>query len=147
MGTDNQQPIDVGHEMRYWLGLTCRELRERAGVPRIAIAYAAEVDPKTIERFEDGETLKRADQKLAAYAAALGMDDPRDLWMMAAAEWKERGEPPVLEEPGSLATRPPPRGLAREIHEARLAAARALEGAQADEESLERSARDQRKAV
>jgi transcriptional regulator with XRE-family HTH domain len=78
-----------------WLGLACRQARERKEVVQVEIAAALKVNQSTIARFEDGVAWpKRPEEVLMAYASELDID-VRLLWLHAFVLWFENE--PVLD--------------------------------------------------
>lgn len=62
-----------------------------------AVAVIADVDPRTIRRFEKGEHWpQRLDEILSAYAFLSDIDDPRELWGRALDQWNKFGTAPAL---------------------------------------------------
>lgn len=86
-----------GQTLRYWLGLTMREEREKAGVVASEVAGRVKASEVTISRFEKGQTWPaQIDTYLAAYAEFLDVEDPRDFYAQALKRWHQEGERPAL---------------------------------------------------
>jgi hypothetical protein len=101
MSNASREVPDVpGETFAYWLGAAAKQMREHAGVERDEIvalishgklmaAYAR------VERFEKAENWPRdVDQLVAAYAQAIRLDDPRDIYQHALDLWNKYGQPP-----------------------------------------------------
>lgn len=89
--------------MRYWLARTLRQTRESRGVSRDAIRMLVPgrdgnpMDISTLSRFENGQTWPREiDALVPAYALLCGIEDPRELWKQALADWLAKGAAPTV---------------------------------------------------
>jgi len=103
--------------MRYWLLRKLRELQDANDLNQKDVAFYAGVDAGQISRFINQGTWPRAlDQIVAAYALLSGIEDPRDIWIEAAENFRRHGTIPSADDAGLT----PPA----------LAARRALEAAQ-----------------
>lgn len=75
--------------MLRYLGLACREARERAGLRQIDIATAAGTTHVTISRLERGHKWPIDPGRIVqAYADELGLE-AADLWCTAAQAFRE----------------------------------------------------------
>jgi transcriptional regulator with XRE-family HTH domain len=87
--------------MIYWLARAARELREANDRKQVHVAAELSMDQSSIYRFETGESWPRhTDVVVAAYAADLDIEDPREIWELALRLWNEEGQAPTL--PGLL---------------------------------------------
>lgn len=104
-----------GRRMAYWIAVTLRQEREKAGISRSHIAASLGLSPKTIDRLEAGESMGRdIDHAIAGYGYILGMNDNRELWQKALDNWSAHGSAPVFK-PGG-----PAEAFARAIRETAL---------------------------
>lgn len=78
----------VPEAMIEWLARAAKQAREDADPPRkiIHIAVAADLDPSTVWRFEQGRWPRDPDKIIAAYANELGIE-PREIWVRAIDLW------------------------------------------------------------
>ena len=91
-------PAPPGQTMRYWLGLTMKEHRQRAGFKASKVAGLCDMAESSISRFESAEQWPvHVDQILAAYAHALDVPDPRVFYDQALKRWRDEGEAPRVE--------------------------------------------------
>ena len=73
-----------------WLGLTCKELREGAGLRHVHVAAEANCDQSTIVRFEAGAGRgfpRDLDTILGAYAKTVGIAES-EIWWIAVGHWR-----------------------------------------------------------
>lgn len=107
---------DAGRKMSYWLALVLHDRRKEKGISPAKLAALADVDQSTITRFEQGQSLPpEVDRYVAAYAQLLGIEDSRELWLLALEKWRREGAPPVLSE--LLAAESDVERLERELRE------------------------------
>lgn len=103
----------AGRRFAYWVAHTLRTEREQAGIEQKDMAIAIGVDRATIRRLEKGESFGHdIDDRIAAYAYVLGIEDNRDLWRRALDAWMSHGEPSIFREEGG------PAAFARWVREA-----------------------------
>lgn len=104
-----------GRRLSYWIGQALRNAREDARVPKSYIAALLNESETTITRLEKDDGLyaefwgRDIDRAVWAYAYAIGIDDPRELWQHALNDWYEKGALPAFSEdeiPGSRFVRP-----------------------------------------
>lgn len=100
--------------MSYWLAATLQSEREAAGISRDLMALSLGVGRRTIDRLEAGSPALPPNLHLymAGYAHVLGIDDGRELWRRALANWDANGKPPQFKPEGSAAL------VARAVREA-----------------------------
>ena len=85
-----------GQRFEYWLGATARRCREEAGLTLEDMASHMRVSKEKMDRFEKGRTRPHAESEVvAAYAAACGIPEPRDIYEVALRDWYEHGEAPA----------------------------------------------------
>jgi hypothetical protein len=101
MNTTARDSPDVhppaGQRFLYWLAEAAKQVREHAGVRPETVASILDVGIHRIDRFEKAENWPRdAEQLLAAYAAATGLEDARDIYQRALDLWYEHGTAPLL---------------------------------------------------
>ena len=91
--------------MQHWLKEAALHLRGAETKEQVA-AWAG-VSYSTINLFETKATVPREiDRILAAYAIAGGLDDPRDVLLVAHGLWTLHGSMPQLPNAEALPTRP-----------------------------------------
>lgn len=97
-------PYPLGQRLLFWLGQTCRQMREEAGIKMPAIAVILNrSDTKPLERLERAEHWPQSvEELLAAYGEVLDVD-PRVFFVRALDDWQRYGEAPQL-----ASTLPPP---------------------------------------
>lgn len=84
--------------MRYWLGVVCREQREKRDRLQVHVAASLDRNQSTVARFERGDGWPQdPDITVAAYADDLDMD-PVELWTLALERWQAEGRQPKLAE-------------------------------------------------
>lgn len=91
--------------MVYWLGRTLREMRLAKGISARKVAALIPgksgdtLDPSSVSRFENGEHWPtRPEEILFAYAYLCGVEDVRDLWQRAVADFIAKGGAPTRED-------------------------------------------------
>lgn len=110
----DQPSSDLLHAKRYmlsWLSDVCADAREDAGLSLEEVAAKGGVSYSKIYKFEElADRWPRGfdgiDKLLAAYAAALGIRDHRELWVRAISRWMQEHHRAVALEGGELAEAP-----------------------------------------
>lgn len=87
-----------GRQFKSWIGETLRRRREEAGIP-IGMLTGPLASEDTLKRIEgaqgpDKQSYQTMDDAVAVYAYALGLDDPRELFIDALELWFKEGAAP-----------------------------------------------------
>lgn len=89
--------VPAGSRLSYWIGRTLKRTREEAGISVSDIARPLGIENITITRLEAGKRFGRdMDRYIAGYAFVLGLEDGRELWKRALADYYRHGTPPVF---------------------------------------------------
>lgn len=87
----------------FWLSQAAKDLRENGGINVETVAGLYGVRGRTIERFEVAESWPGdPDRLMAAYARAVGLADPRDIYQRALDQWRDNGQAPELDSHAEL---------------------------------------------
>lgn len=85
-------------KLQTWIGLACKQVRERARVEPMQVALLANVkSDATIKRFEQGKHARvDLETTVAAYALTANVKDARSIFELALDLWHEQGAAPRL---------------------------------------------------
>lgn len=84
-------------ELIYWIASVAHGYRLASGLSVDRLSKLTTVTPPVLSRFERGMSWpNNLDELLAAYGAAGGLDDPRQIIEEALEAWAKEGDPPML---------------------------------------------------
>jgi len=118
MPRKKRPPLPGGKQFGWWIAQAAKDIRLGRGVHPGTVAALADVNQRTIDRFELSESWPDdPDRYIAAYAKAAGISDGREIYERALKRWRAEGPPLTLDEPQTGPERYRARGAAEQARQ------------------------------